>query len=69
MKPSHGRMESAIMRALVMIGLLWIVCSGTGAVSIAAENTVWPARSTMRRFKIFVSTNVIPSQPGWIKPE
>jgi hypothetical protein len=31
------------MRILVMIGLLWIVCSGTGTRSIAAEKPVGPA--------------------------
>jgi hypothetical protein len=30
------------MRILVMIGLLWIICSGTGTLSIAAEKTVGP---------------------------
>lgn len=31
------------MKILVMIGLLWIVCSGTSTLSIAAEITVGPA--------------------------
>jgi hypothetical protein len=31
------------MRILVMIGLLWIACSGTSTLSIAAEKPVGPA--------------------------